>query len=595
MDNIRNFSIIAHIDHGKTTLTDRLLAATGTVASQDAEERMMDSNPIEKERGITIKLAPVKMIYKNHILNLIDTPGHVDFSYEVSRSLSACEGAVLVVDATKGIQAQTIANYDKAKELNLQIIPVINKIDMDMAEPERVASELVDVFGFKPEEILYVSAKSGIGVPELLDAIVTRIPPPIIHNSSSKIQSSLRALIFNSIFHTHKGVIAFVKILEGEINRSNIDRLFLYATKEELHPLEIGFFSPSMKVVDTLAAGEVGYIATGHKDIKDITIGDTVTTVGADISPIPGYERPQPMVYMDMYPMEADDYKNLADSLGKLSLNDSSLTFRPSASPALGHGFRVGFLGILHAEIVTERLLREFEVNVINTSPSVPYHVTLRGGEELEISSPADWPAPEKLEMIKEPYITLTVYTPEKYVGNIMELCQGRRAQFVDMQFVAGRVRLNYFMPLIELITNFYDALKSASSGYASVQYEHAGYEDVDAVKVDILLNGSPAEALSFITPRLQADAKGRKYVTKLKEVIKRSQIEVAIQAVIGGKIIARETVKAFRKDVEAKLHGGDMTRNRKLLEKQKKGKKRMKMIGSVNVPQEAFTEILKI
>jgi GTP-binding protein LepA len=607
--NIRNFSIIAHIDHGKTTLTDRLLAATGTVAAKDAEERMMDSNPIEKERGITIKLAPVRMLYTPHqaaklpsdqdtmyILNLIDTPGHVDFSYEVSRSLSACEGAVLVVDATKGVQAQTIANYDKAKEANLVIIPVINKIDLDNAEPERVAQEIIETFGYTREDILFVSAKSGLGVPELLDAIVARIPSPAVPPSNQVTKSpSLRAFIFNSTFNSHKGVIAFVKVLEGEINKSNLERLFLVATQEALSPLEIGYFAPGMKLVDSLSAGEVGYIATGSKDIREITIGDTVTTVGSQITPVPGYERPQAMVYMDMYPMEADDYKNLADSLGKLALNDSSLTYRPSASPALGHGFRVGFLGILHAEIVSERLLREFEVNVINTSPSVPYHVRVKNGEDMEISSPADWPSPETIAEVKEPYITLTIYTPEKYVGNIMELCQGKRAQFIDMQYVAGRVRLNYFMPLIELITNFYDSLKSASSGYASVQYEHAGYESVDAVKVDILLNGRPAEALSFISPREQSESRGRRYTEKLKLAIKRAQIEIAIQAAIGGKIIARETIKAYRKDVEAKLHGGDVSRNRKLLEKQKKGKKRMKMIGNVNVPQEAFTEILKI
>lgn len=588
--HIRNFSIIAHIDHGKTTLTDRLLELTGTIAPQQAQDRLMDSNPIEKERGITIKLAPVRLLYRDHILNLIDTPGHVDFAYEVSRSLSACEGAVLVVDATKGIQAQTIANYDKAKEHGLVIIPVLNKIDMDSAEPDRVANELVEVFGYRHDEILRVSAKTGSGVTALLDAIVDRIPAPAVFPSSD-----LRALIFNSLFDTHKGVIAFVKVIEGEISPGNLDRLFLHATKEMLHPQEIGYFSPSMKVVDRLTAGEVGYIATGHKDIKDITIGDTVTTVGTDIIPVPGYERPQPMVYMDMYPLEADDYKNLADSLGKLALNDSSLMYRPISSPALGSGFRVGFLGILHAEIVSERLRREFEVNVINTSPSVPYRLELKNGSTPEISSPSEWPNPETIAAVEEPYVTLTIYTPDQYVGNIMELCQNRRTQFVDMQYLGGRVRLHYLMPLIELITNFYDTLKSVSSGYASAQYEHAGYEPVDAVKVDILLNGSPAEALSFISPRLQADAKGRKFAVKLKEVIKRSQIEVAIQAAIGGKIIARETIKAFRKDVEAKLHGGDMSRNRKLLEKQKKGKKKMKMIGSVNVPQEAFTEILKI
>ena len=596
--NIRNFSIIAHIDHGKTTLTDRLLEATGTVAI-GGTIRLMDSNPIEIERGITIKLAPVRMIYDlrptTYILNLIDTPGHVDFSYEVSRALHACEGAVLVVDATKGIQAQTIANYDKAKEAGLTIIPFINKIDMPAAEPDRVATELVETLGFKQEDILFGSAKSGTGVTELLDAIIARIPAP---RNEAKIPSEvegLRALIFNSTFDTHKGVIAFVKVISGEINKSNRDNLMLYATREKLSPLEIGFFSPDMRASDHIAVGEVGYIATGHKDIRSVTIGDTLTTVGAQITPVEGYQRPQAMVFMDIYPIDAGDYRNLVDALGKLALNDASLAYHAASSPALGHGFRVGFLGILHAEIVTERLSREFEVQVVNTAPSVPYKMILRNGENLEISSPADWPSPEAIASIEEPMVTLTIYTPEPYVGGIMELTQNKRAELIDMQYVAGRVRLNYLMPLSELITNFYDRLKSVSSGYASVQYDHAGYSGVDAAKIDILLNGEPAEALSFVSPRYSAESRARVLVDKLAEVIPRSLIEVAIQAAIGGKIIARSTVKAFRKDVTAKLHGGDMTRNRKLLEKQKKGKKKMKQLGSVSVPQEAFTEILKI
>jgi len=619
IQNIRNFSIIAHIDHGKTTLTDRLLEATGTVASGGAV-RLMDSNPIEVERGITIKLAPVRMMYQCHSdtvsqqsdltyqLNLIDTPGHVDFSYEVSRALHACEGAVLVVDATKGIQAQTIANYDKAKAAGLTIIPFINKIDMQAAEPERVALELVETLGFQEEDILYGSAKSGIGVTELLEAIVKRIPAPSpSHTNTNKVRNfvnpdSLRALVFNSTFDTHKGVIAFVKVINGNINKANRGNLKLYATNEKLSPLEIGFFSPDMRATDQILTGEVGYIATGHKDIRAITIGDTLTTVDSDITPVPGYQKPQPMVFMDIYPIDAVDYRNLVDALGKLALNDASLTYHAASSPALGHGFRVGFLGILHAEIVTERLSREFEVQVVNTAPSVPYRIHLRRGttqsspqDYIEISSPADWPAPESILTIEEPMVTLTIYTPESYVGGIMELTQNKRAEFVDMQYVAGRVRLNYLMPLSELITNFYDRLKSVSSGYASVQYEHAGYNPVDAAKVDVLLNGDPAEALSFVAPRHSSESRARVIVDKLAELIPRSQIEVAIQAAIGGKIIARSTVKAFRKDVEAKLHGGDISRNKKLLEKQKKGKKKMKQMGSVSVPQEAFTEILKI
>ncbi len=621
IQQIRNFSIIAHIDHGKTTLTDRLLEATGTVA-KGGTVRLMDSNPIEVERGITIKLAPVRMLYtplasnisllssqssSEFILNLIDTPGHVDFSYEVSRALHACEGAVLVVDATKGIQAQTIANFDKAKEAGLTVIPFVNKIDMAAAEPERVATELVETLGFKTEDILFGSAKSGIGVTELLDAIVARVPAPSVPiladtSASDRNFEPLRALVFNSTFDTHKGVIAFVKVISGEINKKNRDNLMLLATKEKLSPLEIGFFSPDMRASDHVEVGEVGYIATGHKDIRAVTIGDTLTTVGSDVTAVEGYQRPQAMVFMDLYPIDAGDYRNLVDALGKLALNDASLTYHAASSPALGHGFRVGFLGILHAEIVTERLSREFEVSVVNTAPSVPYRIHMRRGEALsspedfvEISSPADWPSPDGIQSIEEPMVTLTIYTPETYVGGIMELTQGKRAEFIDMQYIAGRVRLNYLMPLSELITNFYDRLKSVSSGYASVQYDHAGYSEVDAAKVDILLNGDPAEALSFVSPRHSAESRARVLVDKLAEVIPRSLIEVAIQAAIGGKIIARSTVKAFRKDVTAKLHGGDMTRNRKLLDKQKKGKKKMKQLGSVSVPQEAFTEILKI
>lgn len=611
MHNIRNFSIIAHIDHGKTTLTDRLLAATGTVSTKDASDRQMDSNPIEQERGITIKLAPVRMLYApqsksvnqqsqaHYILNLIDTPGHVDFAYEVSRSLKACEGAILVVDATKGVQAQTIANFDKAVEAGLVIIPVINKIDLDNAEPDRVEQEIITTFGLAGE-ILRVSAKTGAGVTELLEAIVTRIPPPVSdpHNSAPHTHSStpLRALVFNSIFDPHKGVIAFVKVMAGEINPQNLQELYLFATKEVLHPLEIGFFTPHMVRTSTILTGEVGYVATGHKDIHDVTVGDTLTVKNAPITPIPGYIRPLPMVYMDLYPVEASDYPELTEALSKLTLSDSALEVHPAASPALGHGFRVGFLGILHAEIVAERLQREFAVSVVNTSPSVPYKMKLKNGHALEISSPADWPSPELIDSLEEPVVALTIYSPETYVGSLMELAQSKRAEFVDMQYPSpGRAKLEYLMPLAELITNFYDKVKSVSSGYASVRYEHAGYQPVDSVKVDILLNGEPAEALSFIIPRRLAETRGRILVDKLKEVIPRSQIEVAIQAAIGGKIIARSTIRAYRKDVEAKLHGGDMSRNRKLLEKQKKGKKKMKMLGSVSVPSEAFTEVLKI
>ena len=457
------------------------------------------------------------------------------------------------MDATKGIQAQTIANFDKAKEAGLTIIPFVNKIDMAAAEPERVAKELVETLGFREDEILFGSAKSSIGVAELLEAIIARVPcprVPILASASDRnFETQLRALVFNSTFDTHKGVIAFVKVMSGEINKSNRDNLMLYATHEKLSPLEIGFFSPDMRSSDHIEIGEVGYIATGHKDIRAVTIGDTLTTVGAKITPVEGYQRPQAMVFMDLYPIDADEYRNLVDALGKLALNDASLAYHAASSPALGHGFRVGFLGILHAEIVTERLSREFEVQVVNTAPSVPYKMVLRNGENIEISSPADWPSPDQIMSMEEPMVSLTIYTPESYVGGIMELTQNKRAEFIDMQYVSGKVRLNYIMPLSELITNFYDRLKSVSSGYASVRYDHLGYQAVDAVKVDILLNGEPAEALSFVSPRHSAEARARVLVDKLAEVIPRSLIEVAIQATIGGKIIARSTVKAFRPD----------------------------------------------
>lgn len=596
MQTIRNFSIIAHIDHGKTTLTDQLLRVTGTVSKNLAHDRFMDSNPIEQERGITIKLAPVRMMYKvesiEYTFNLIDTPGHVDFSYEVSRSLSACEGAVLVVDAVKGIQAQTIANYDKALRHDLAVIPVINKIDLSNAEPELVALELQKIFSFKKEDILYASAKTGEGIEEILVSIVHNIPPP---TGKTKSDSPFRALVFNSTFHPHKGVIAFVKVEDGEVNKTSKSNLVLWQSKQPIDATEIGFFTPEMTHKDSIKAGEVGYIATGLKNIRNVRVGDTLTENGTTIEPIPGYQKPQPMVYMDLYPVDADDFLALTKGLEKLALNDAALTYKPVASPALGHGYRVGFLGILHAEIVSERLRREFEVDVINTSPSVPYKITLTSGELLELTSPPEFPNPSLIKKVQEPIVDLTIYTPEEYIGKIMDLCENKRAIFVDMQYSGNKVKLSYRIPLIELITNFYDQLKSLSSGYASVQYEHSNYEDVDAVKVDILLNKEPAEALSFISPRDRAETKGRILVKKLKKAIPRQQFEIPIQAAIGGKVIARETIRAFRKDVTAKLYGGDRTRRMKLLEKQKKGKKKMKQLGLVTVPQEAFTEVLKL
>lgn len=590
MQNIRNFSIIAHIDHGKTTLTDQLLKITDTITDQEFRVRMLDSNPIEQERGITIKLAPVRMKLDEHILNLIDTPGHVDFAYEVSRSLSACEGAVLVVDAIKGIQAQTIANYDKAKVQGLVIIPVVNKIDLTNSEPEQVAQDLQETFGFDEKDIIFVSAKTGKNVEQILEAVIKRVPPP----ETTK-QKHLKALVFNSIFDTHKGAVAFIKILSGEINSTNKNSLQLFQTKTPIQSIEFGFFTPSMTPTNSMHAGEVGYVATGLKDIKEVQVGDTLTTENTKITPIPGYRKPQAMVYMDMYPTEADDYQLVVKGLEKLALNDAALTYKHTSSSALGNGFRVGYLGILHAEIVAERLQREFDANVINTSPSVPYKIYLTSSKLLTISSPSDFPDPSLIKKTEEPIVDLTIYTPEEYIGSIMDLCETKRANFIDMKYQGNKVKLFYHMPLVELITNFYDQLKSVSSGYASVQYEHTGYEEVNVVKVDILLNKEKAEALSFIAPRDRAEAKARALTKKLKEVIPRQQFEVPVQAAIGGKIIARETIRAFRKDVTAKLYGGDITRRKKLLEKQKKGKKRMKQLGSVNVPQEAFTEVLKI
>ncbi len=595
LNTIRNFSIIAHIDHGKTTLTDQLLLSAGNISSREFHARLLDSNPIEQERGITIKLAPVQLNYKlsatSYKLNLIDTPGHVDFSYEVSRSLSACEGALLLVDATKGVQAQTIANYDKAIANQLTIIPVINKIDLPNADIPKTTQELQTFFQFKPEDIVQVSAKTGQNVDQLFQAIVTKIPPP----SLPKDNQQLKALVFNSIFHPHKGVIAFIRIFSGSISSQNLHNLVFYQSHQPLNPTEIGIFTPQMTPVSQLKTGEVGYIATGLKEIRRVQVGDTLTERNLTIQPIPGYRQPQPMVYMDLYPVNAQDYPLLVKALEKLALNDASLTYKPTSSPALGNGFRVGFLGILHAEIVNERLQREFQLDVINTSPSVPYKVTLTNGQEKLVSSPADFPDYSLIKATYEPMVALTIYTPESYLGSLMELCQSKRADFQNLEYLGQRVRLHYTTPLIELITNFYDQLKSISSGYASLQYEHAGYRQVEAVRVDILLNRQPAPAFAFIAPRETAEVQARSLVRKLKQLIPRQQFELPIQAAIGGKIIARETIKAFRKDVTAKLYGGDRTRRMKLLEKQKKGKKRMKQIGSVHLPQEVFTAILKI
>jgi GTP-binding protein LepA len=592
---IRNFSIIAHIDHGKTTLTDCLLRSTHTVSELDFQERMMDSNPIEKERGITIKLAPVRMEYTRpgetepYILNLIDTPGHVDFGYEVSRSLAACEGCVLLIDATQGVQAQTLANYQKAKELGLTILPVLNKVDLPSADVDAVLLECLDTFNVTEKEVLQVSAKTGLNIDALLEAIVERVPAP-----AGVEAAPLRALVVTSHFDHHRGAIALVRVVDGVLERR--ERLQFLYSKTDFLPVEVGFFKPQMMKADRLTTGEVGYIATGLKDIHDLKVGDTITQTAnrSRIEALPGYREPTPMVYMELYPVDGDDFTRLQDAAGKLSLHDAALQWGGTHSPALGNGLRMGFLGILHAEIVLERLKQEFDLNLIATAPSVTYHVTLNTGENQVVNTPADMPDPSQIKLIEEPFITATIFTPESYLPSVIRLVRDRRGELLDTNFLGVRVQAMFELPLAELITDFHDTLKSLTSGFASLEYELAGFREVDAVKVSIFLNKEIVEALSFMTVRAQAQSDGRRMVTKLAEVIPRQMFEVPIQATIGGSIIARETVKAFRKDVTAKLYGGDVTRRMKLLRKQAKGKQRMKSVGKVELNQEAFLAVLK-
>ena len=590
--HIRNFSIIAHIDHGKTTLTDRLLRATNTVSARDLEVRMMDSNPIEKERGITIKLAPVRMPYtldgQSYELNLIDTPGHVDFGYEVSRSLAACEGALLVVDATQGIQAQTLSNYDKAKAQGLKIIPVINKIDLPAADPDRVALDLMESFHIKEDEIVRVSAKTGSGVDELLKRIVRDIPAP-----AGRSEKPLRVLVFASLYSVHKGVVAYVRVVDGVLKKEQVK---FFATGAHITPIEIGIFHPTMIPVTELRAGEVGYIATGLKEVLLVRVGDTITTAVSHgvMTPLPGYKEPQPMVYMDFYPVDGDDYVLLVDAMGKLALHDAAIQYQATHSKALGNGLRAGFLGILHADIARERLEREFDLELIATSPSVPYEITLVNGEKVMIHNASELPDPAEIRTYGEPMTLTEVFTPKDYLGAVMVLCEGHRATLQKLEDIGTRVKVTYELPLAELIIKFHDELKSVSSGFASLEYEVVGFKPVDAVKLDVLVHHDVIEALSQIVVRDRAEAIGRTLVKKLKEVIPRHQFEVAVQAAIGGKIVARESIPSFRKDVIAKLYGGDQTRKDKLLKKQKKGKKRMKEFGSVSLPQEAFLAVLE-
>lgn len=594
MKNIRNFCIIAHIDHGKSTLADRLLEQTQTVSEKDLQEQVLDNMDLERERGITIKSHAIQMSYKynneNYTLNLIDTPGHVDFSYEVSRSIAACEGALLIVDATQGVQAQTISNLYMAIEHDLEIIPVMNKMDMDNAMPDEVEDQIVELLGCKREEIIKASGKTGMGVEEILSAIVDRIPAP-----KGNSEAPLQCLIFDSVFNPFRGIIAYFKIVNGTIKTGDLVKFV--ATGKEYDADEIGVLKLEMLPQKTLSAGNVGYIISGIKTSREVKVGDTITHVEHPCEKaIDGFEDVKPMVFAGVYPIETEDFEDLRASMEKLQLNDASLTFEPESSIALGFGFRCGFLGLLHMEIVQERLDREFNMNVITTVPNVSYKVFTKKGDELEVHNPSGLPDITLIDRIEEPYIRASVITKTDYIGQIMTLCLGKRGELVKQDYISGnRVELIYDMPLGEIVFDFYDKLKSISKGYASFDYHTNGYRPSKLIKLDILLNGEPVDALSSLIHFDNAYNLGRRMCEKLKELIPRQQFDIAIQAAIGAKIIARETVKAVRKDVTAKCYGGDVSRKRKLLEKQKKGKKRMKQIGSVSVPQKAFLAVLKL
>ena len=602
--HIRNFCIIAHIDHGKSTLADRLLQATGTISEREMQEQVLDGMELEREKGVTIKASAVRMDYtatdgQSYQLNLIDTPGHVDFTYEVSRALAACEGAILVVDATQGIEAQTLANLYLALDYDLEIIPVVNKIDLGSARPEEIAQEIEDLIGLDAVDVLPVSAKTGAGVEALLERLVERVPSP-----AGQAESPLRALIFDSHYDAYKGVIAYVRVVDGLLKKGVDVRLM--ATGRTAEPLEIGIFRPAMKPVNMLNTGEVGYVATGLKTIRNVRVGDTVTLAqpaaaangqkpGA-VKPLAGYRPVRPMVFAGFYPTEAEDYNLLKDALEKLQLNDASLVYEPETSQALGFGFRVGFLGLFHMEIIQERLEREYDLSLLATSPSVAYQIVRTDGETIVIDNPADMPDPTHVDSVAEPWMHLSIFTPAEYIGPIMEITTRRRGEFIKMEYLdETRVMMEYYLPLSEMIVDYYDQLKSATRGYASLDYRFEGYRPGDLVKLDVLVNGEPVDALSVIVHREQSYPRGQKLVSKLKDVIPRQQFVVPIQAAVGKKVISRANVKALRKDVLAKCYGGDITRKRKLLEKQKKGKKRMKMVGSVEIPQEAFMSVLRL
>jgi len=594
-DHIRNFCIIAHVDHGKSTLADRLLQLTGTIADRDMAAQILDNMDLEREKGVTIKASAVRMYYnakdnQRYEINLIDTPGHVDFGYEVSRALKACEGAVLVVDATQGIEAQTLANLYQAIDADLTIIPVINKIDLPSANPDEVAEDVGALLGIDPVDVLQVSAKAGINVEQVIEAIVERVPPP-----KDEDNASLRALVFDSHYDSYKGVIAYVRVFEGSFGPTDI--LHLFATGADMKPVEIGIFAPDMKPVKKLGSGEVGYIATGFKTVHECRVGDTITSAATPApEPLPGYQHPKPMVFAGIYPVEADDYADLREALDKLQLNDASLVFQPETSQALGFGFRAGFLGLFHMDIIQERIEREYNLDVLFTAPSVEYQVLQLNEEVISIDSPAELPDESKIVEIREPWMTIEIITPTDYYGPIMELVTKRRGIFKQQEYPAPhRVQLDFEIPLSEIIVDFFDDLKSRTKGYASLDYQFLEYRPDELQKLEILVNGEPVDALVTIVHKKDAYHKGQRLITKLKELIPRQLYDVAVQAASGGRIISRANVKATRKDVLAKCYGGDITRKKKLLEKQKKGKKRLKMVGNVEIPQDAFMAVLKL
>ena len=593
-NQIRNFCIIAHIDHGKSTLADRLLELTNTVPKRQMRDQILDQMDLERERGITIKAQAVRMSYKakdgkDYILNLIDTPGHVDFSYEVSRSLAACEGALLVVDAVQGVEAQTVANASLAIENGLTVIPVINKIDLANAAPQQVSKEIKELIGKQKSEPLLASAKTGKGATEVLEAIVNQIPAP-----SGKSESYLRALIFDSVYDSYRGVIVFIRVVDGRISKG--DKVKFMASGQISEVEELGFFSPSMVKADSLAAGEVGYVIAGIKDMANVKVGDTlVNALNPAKQALSGYQEPKPMVFAGLYTLDGGEYPELREALAKLKLNDPSLSYAPETSPALGFGFRCGFLGLLHMEIVKERLEREYDLELVATAPNVAYRVKKKDGSQQEICNPSEFPPANQIESIKEPYIKASILAPPEYLGAIVDLCQQHRGQLIEVQYLSEkRVQINYHLPLSEIVIDFYDQLKSKTRGYATLDYEFLDYQVADLVKLEILVAGKPIDAFSSIVPRNLAFEKGKTVLEKLRQAVPKQMFEIALQAAIGGRIIARETIRAKRKDVLSKCYGGDVTRKRKLLEKQKLGKKRMKKVGRVSIPQEAFLSVLK-